>query len=77
MARSNNPLWTPFIEVHVAMGLFFTISGFIFTLAAFDRELSYGKYMRNRCLRVYPVFFTVLLFGLALYPASSTSSASW
>lgn len=66
--RTDNPLWAIFIESHIAVGLFFIISGFIFTLAAAGRELSYGKYMRNRALRVMPVFFTMLLFGLALFP---------
>lgn len=66
---AQNPLWAIFIESHIAVGLFFVVSGFIFTLAAAGRQISYGKYMRNRCLRVMPVFFAVLFFGLALFPA--------
>lgn len=66
---TSNPLWAIFIESHIAVGLFFIVSGFIFTLAAAGRTVSYGKYMRNRCLRVMPVFFVMLLFGLALFPA--------
>lgn len=65
---TSNPLWSIVIESHIAVALFFIVSGFIFTLAAAGRELSYLKYLRNRCLRVMPVFFAVLLFGLALYP---------
>lgn len=65
---TSNPLWSIFIESHIAIALFFIVSGFIFTLAAAGRTLSYLKYIRNRCLRVMPVFFVVLLFGLALFP---------
>ena len=66
--EASSPLSAPFIEAHVAVGVFFVVSGFIFTLAAFQRRLRYGSYMRNRALRVLPVYFAVLFFGLALYP---------
>lgn len=66
---TDNPLWSIFIESHLAVGLFFIVSGFVFTLAAAGREMSYLKYLRNRLLRVFPVLLFVLLFGLALFPA--------
>lgn len=63
-----NPLLAPLIEAHVAVTIFFVISGLIFTLVGFDKQLSYAKYMRNRVLRVFPVFLTALFFGIALFP---------
>lgn len=66
--KTSNPLLSPFIETHVAIPVFFVMSGLIFTLAGLDKQVSYGKYMRNRGLRVFPVFLTALFFGLSLYP---------
>lgn len=66
--KASNPLFAPLIETHVFVTVFFIVSGFIFTLVGFDKQLAYGKYMRNRVLRVMPVFLTALFFGIALFP---------
>jgi peptidoglycan/LPS O-acetylase OafA/YrhL len=66
--KATNPLFAPLIETHVFVTVFFIVSGFIFTLVGFDKRISYAKYMRNRVLRVMPVFLTALFFGLSLYP---------
>ena len=66
--KTDNPLFAPFIETHVFVTVFFIVSGFIFTLVGFDKQVAYGKYMRNRVLRVMPVFLTALFFGIALFP---------
>jgi len=66
--KVDNPLAAPLVESHIALCVFFVLSGFILTLAGYGRQISYGQYMRNRCLRVLPVYLTVLFFGLALYP---------
>ncbi|HLT38302.1 MAG TPA: acyltransferase [Enhygromyxa sp.] len=66
--KATNPLFAPLIETHVFVTVFFIVSGFIFTLVGFDKQLAYGKYMRNRVLRVMPVFLTALFFGIALFP---------
>ena len=66
--KASNPLFAPLIETHVFVTVFFIVSGFIFTLVGFDKQIAYGKYMRNRVLRVMPVFLTALFFGIALFP---------
>ena len=66
--KAGNPLFAPLIETHVFVTVFFIVSGFIFTLVGFDKQIAYGKYMRNRVLRVMPVFLTALFFGIALFP---------
>lgn len=66
--KATHPLFAPLIETHVFVTVFFIVSGFIFTLVGFDKQLAYGKYMRNRVLRVMPVFLTALFFGIALFP---------
>lgn len=66
--KPTNPLLAPLVETHVFVTVFFIVSGFIFTLVGFDKQLAYGKYMRNRLLRVFPVFLTAVFFGMSLYP---------
>ena len=66
--KAHNPLFAPLIETHVFVTVFFIVSGFIFALVGFDKKIHYGKYMRNRVLRVMPVFLTALFFGIALFP---------
>ncbi|GEM_PF-275930 len=66
--KASSPLFAPLIETHVFVTVFFIVSGFIFTLVGFGKQLAYGKYLRNRVLRVMPVFLTALFFGIALYP---------
>ena len=66
--KAHNPLFAPLIETHVFVTVFFIVSGFIFALVGFDKQIHYGKYMRNRVLRVMPVFLTALFFGIALFP---------
>ncbi len=60
--RANNPLVSLIDEGHTGIALFMVISGFIFTVIAGDRHLDYGGFLRNRVLRIYPLFvFAVVL----------------
>ena len=60
--RQGNPLISLFDEGHSGIALFMVISGFIFTVLAGKHELRYGGFMRNRILRIYPLFvFAVFL----------------
>ena len=45
--RLQNPLWAPLTETHFVIGVFFVISGFIFTLATYDRVFSWLGYPRT------------------------------
>ena len=60
--RSANPLVSLIDEGHTGIALFMVISGFIFTVIAGDRLVSYWGFIRNRVIRIYPLFvFAVFL----------------
>lgn len=65
--RQGNPLISLIDEGHSGIALFMVISGFIFTVIVGSSELRYGGFLRNRILRIYPLFvfavFLQLLFS--------------
>ena len=58
---TDNPLFSPIIETHIVVSLFFVLSGFMFSLAGADRKIRYGPFLRNRAL-----FSAADLQGLAV-----------
>lgn len=60
--HSANPLVSLFDEGHTGIALFMVISGFIFTVIAGHHEVRYWPFLRNRVIRIYPLFvFAVFL----------------
>ncbi|MFO1199742.1 MAG: acyltransferase [Burkholderiaceae bacterium] len=66
--RPDNPLLSLVDEGHTGIGLFMVISGFIFAVIADGREIGYWGFLRNRLIRIYPLF----LFGVFLTLTIST-----
>lgn len=64
---TSNPLYSVIIEGHTAVGLFMVLSGFIFTYGAFNREISYSSFIRNRFLRIFPLFIFLTVVGSYIY----------
>ena len=63
-----NPVYSMFVEGHTAVSLFMVLSGFIFTVGANGRRIDYGGFLRNRFLRIYPLFLSVIAAGIYFYP---------
>ncbi len=68
--RTTNPLASVLVEGHTAVALFMVLSGFIFTRAALGHTVRYGAFVRNRVLRIYPLFVLLLVTGVYTTPSA-------
>lgn len=62
--QPNNPLVSLIDEGHVGIGLFMVISGFIFTVITHGHEISYSGFLRNRLIRIYPLYLFAVFLSL-------------
>ncbi|HTD04740.1 acyltransferase [Undibacterium sp.] len=54
-------------EGHTGVGLFFTLSGFLFMqIALHQKQLVYGDFLRNRCLRILPLFLIIFVLAASI-----------
>jgi peptidoglycan/LPS O-acetylase OafA/YrhL len=69
--------WKPFpwahgfgwvVEGHTGVSLFFVLSGFLFMTIAqrSGGEIRYGEFMRNRLLRIFPLFLVVYFVAISV-----------
>ncbi len=73
--RASNPFAALISEGHTAVALFMVLSGFIFTYGVLGsgREVRYGPFVRNRLLRIGPMYLLVLV--VAIYTTPEAYSA--
>ncbi|MCB0955812.1 MAG: acyltransferase [Ilumatobacteraceae bacterium] len=69
---ASHPLSAAFIEGHTAVALFMALSGFILTYGADRRPLQYGGFMKNRVLRVVPMYVVVMAVAAFTHPDGLT-----
>jgi peptidoglycan/LPS O-acetylase OafA/YrhL len=60
--------WSALItEGHTGVGLFFTLSGFLFMqIALVQKQIAYADFLRNRVLRIVPLFLTIFLVATSI-----------
>src|SRR5215211_885874 len=61
---STNPVVTMIVEGHTGVALFMVLSGFILTTGSLGRDIDYKSFVRNRLLRVGPLYLLVLIVAL-------------
>ncbi len=71
-AAGSNPFLAVIYEGHTGVALFMVLSGYLFTVGAAGQAISYGAFLRNRVLRIYPLLLALILAGIATYPQRFT-----
>lgn len=71
----GDPLRAVVVEGHTAVALFMVLSGFILTYGADRRELLARGFLRNRALRVVPMYLVVLAIGVLTHPGEFSFTA--
>jgi peptidoglycan/LPS O-acetylase OafA/YrhL len=61
------PWWGIVTEGHTGVGLFFTLSGFLFMrIAQHQGHIVYRDFVRNRLLRIFPLFLMIFLLAISI-----------
>jgi peptidoglycan/LPS O-acetylase OafA/YrhL len=57
------------LEGHSAVGLFLTLSGFLFARICFNGQFKTKQFYLNRLLRIYPLYVSALVLSMCVLPA--------
>jgi len=71
---TSNPLYAVLFEGHTAVALFMVLSGFLFEYGASGQRVQYLPFLRNRLLRIYPLYLALCILGLCFYPDRFSAS---
>lgn len=64
--RPDNILIAIINEGYAGVSLFFVLSGFIFTLIGYGKEIRYKDFMINRFLRIFPLFLFMFFIAISV-----------
>ena len=64
---AHNPLTAMLVEGHTGVGAFMVLSGFIFMQGTIGVHVDWRRFLRNRILRIYPLYLVVVVFGVSTY----------
>ncbi len=59
----TNPVLAVIAEGHSGVALFMVLSGFLFAYGAHQKEVDFSTFMRNRVLRIFPMYVLLLFLG--------------
>jgi peptidoglycan/LPS O-acetylase OafA/YrhL len=62
----SRPFFAIFTEGHIGVGLFFTLSGYLFMKIAISGNIDYRRFIFNRFLRIFPLFLLVFFLAISL-----------
>lgn len=61
-------------EGHTGVGLFMVISGFVFGVIGYRKNIRYGPFLLNRVLRIYPLYLSACLIAFSAHRTEVTSA---
>ncbi|WP_428331021.1 acyltransferase family protein [Mucilaginibacter sp.] len=66
----------------IGVTVFFSLSGFLITYLLLEEketfmQVNFKDFYIRRILRIWPLYFLVILFGFFVYPGSDSSGALW
>jgi peptidoglycan/LPS O-acetylase OafA/YrhL len=61
---TDNPLLALIDQGHTGVALFMVVSGFIFAVIAFEHSVAYWPFIKNRLIRIYPLYIFAILLSL-------------
>lgn len=64
--KPDNPLLSMMEEGNTGIGLFMVISGFIFAVISYNKDIYYWTFLRNRFIRIYPLFLFAVFLSLLI-----------
>ena len=69
-SHTRNPLLAVVVEGHTGVAGFMVLSGFIFMQGTLDRAVDYAGFLRNRVLRIYPLYIVLLTMAVCSTPGA-------
>jgi peptidoglycan/LPS O-acetylase OafA/YrhL len=64
---TNNYFYSFIAEGHAGVSLFLVLSGYLFTTLTYGKKILYFQFIKNRILRIYPMYLLMVFCGLYTY----------